>query len=375
MRFGDRWQVRFLLAPAFAVIGLLLRLALTQMVGQGFSTYISFYPSVILTALFGGFWPGFVATLISALMADYWVLPPEGIFKYNTLVEFTGQLFFVAMGVLMSAVAGRLRFMRTHLEQLVSQRTSALKAEIAEREHAEEEARKSAEDLARSNKDLEQFAYVASHDLQEPLRAVAGFMGLLKEKYQNSLTDEAREYIDLAIEGAGRMHALINDLLAYSRVGARSGGFASFSMNKAVEAALVNLRAAVSESGASIECEDLPYVNADFSQATQLMQNLIGNAVKFRGPRAPLISIGARQREADVVFIVKDNGIGIDPKYFERIFLIFQRLHTHSEYQGTGIGLAVCKKIVERHGGSIWVESKPGEGATFCFSLPLWKRD
>jgi signal transduction histidine kinase len=370
MKIWDRWQVRFSIAPAAAGMGLLLRIAVTQWVGSGFPTYITFYPVVILAALFGGFWPGILATLMSALMVDYWILPPEGMFKYTSAVDLVGQLFFIGMGALMSAVAGRLRFIRSHLEQLVVERTTSLRNEMEERKKAEESVRKSADDLARSNKDLEQFAYVASHDLQEPLRAVAGFMGLLKKQYHASLPGEASEYIDYAIEGAERMQTLIEGLLAYSRVGRKETTFSSFNMNEAVDGALLNLQTAVAESGASIIRGDMPFVNADLLQMTQLMQNLIGNSLKFHGQGRPEIFIGSEKKDGKLIFSVRDNGIGIDPKYFDRIFMIFQRLHTRDKYKGTGIGLALCKKIVERHGGSIWVESKPNEGSTFYFSIP-----
>ncbi len=371
MRVIDRWQVRYCIAAAAACAGLLLRQVLTQWVGPGFPTYISFYPMVMLAALFLGFWPGIVATVISAFLVDFWVVPPEGAFKYVSSVDLVAQLFFMGMGALMSAVAGRLRFIRSHLEHLVAQRTASLRNEMEERKKAEESARTIAEDLARSNKDLEQFAYVASHDLQEPLRAVAGFMGLLKKQYHGSISAEASEYIDYAVEGAVRMQTLIDGLLAFSRVGRKGGAFSSFNMNEAVDGALLNLQAAVAESEASVTRGEMPVVNADLLQMTQLMQNLIGNSLKFRRQgRRPEIQIGSRRTDDVCTFSVHDNGIGIDPRYFDRIFLIFQRLHTRDEYQGTGIGLALCKKIVERHGGSIWVESLPNEGSTFYFSIP-----
>jgi signal transduction histidine kinase len=370
MKFLDRWQFRYCIAPVAAGIGLVLRFLLTDWVGPGFPTYITFYPAVMLAALWGGFWPGFVATIASALAVDYWLLPPEGMFKYVNNVDLVGQFFFIGMGVLMSGVAARLRFIRNNLETIVNQRTASLRTEMEERKKAEEAVRKTADDLTRSNKDLEQFAYVASHDLQEPLRAVAGFMGLLKKQHAAALSAEAREYIDFAVEGAERMQTLIHDLLAFSRVGTRGGAFVPVDMKDAIAKALANLQAAITESNALVDCADLPVVNADLLQMTQLLQNLIGNAIKFRGQKTPHIKIGARPSDGRWIFSVSDNGIGIDPQYFDRIFLIFQRLHTRTEYKGTGIGLAVCKKIVERHGGAIWVESKPDEGSTFYFSIP-----
>ncbi|MDD5676135.1 MAG: ATP-binding protein, partial [Chitinivibrionales bacterium] len=235
---------------------------------------------------------------------------------------------------------------------------------------AEEALHQTTQDLTRSNQDLEQFAYVASHDLQEPLRAVAGFMGLLKKQYEPKLDNEGRDYINTAIEGAERMQSLIHDLLAYSRVGTRGGAFERMHLKLAVEGALKNLQAAIAESGAHISCDELPTVIADLPQMTQLMQNLIGNALKFHGQRPLEIVIGAKRGEQEWEISVHDNGIGIEPQYYERIFLIFQRLHSRAQYQGTGIGLAVCKRIVERHNGRIWVKSIGGEGSTFYFTIP-----
>ena len=244
---------------------------------------------------------------------------------------------------------------RLQLEELVKQRTSELE--------------KTAADLARSNKDLEQFAYVASHDLQEPLRAVGGFAFLLKQQLRDKLDADGQKYIGHVVEGAERMQALINDLLTYSRVGSRGGARAPANMKQALDDAVGNLSAAIEESRAVIRSDPLPTVTADPSQMVQLLQNLVGNAIKFHGPRVPEIHIGARREKNAWVFSVRDNGIGIEPKYHDRIFLIFQRLHSRIEYPGTGIGLAVCKKIVERHSGRIWFESQPGEGTTFFFTI------
>jgi PAS domain S-box-containing protein len=237
-------------------------------------------------------------------------------------------------------------------------------------EQAGEAVRRSAEDLARSNKDLEQFAYVASHDLQEPLRAVGGFMGLLKTQYTGKLDATAQEYIGHAVEGAERMQNLIQDLLTFSRVGTRGAIFKTVAMKDALDGALKNLQAVIAETDVKITFDTLPAVSADPSQMLQLLQNLVGNAVKFHGTRRPEVHIGAQRRDYGWEFAVKDNGIGIEPQYFDRIFLIFQRLHTRTQYKGTGIGLAVCKKIVERHGGKIWVDSRSGEGSTFHFTIP-----
>jgi len=246
-----------------------------------------------------------------------------------------------------------------------------LNKEIAERKIVEKALQNTAKDLTRSNKDLEQFAYVASHDLQEPLRAVAGFMGLLKKQYHATLNTEAAEYIDLSVEGAERMQTLIQDLLTYSRVGTKGGAFVPTNMMDAYENAMKNLQVALDETGTIVTCDNsMPTIIADETQMTQLLQNLIGNALKFHGEKTPQIHVGAQRENDSWIMSVRDNGIGIEPQYFERIFLIFQRLHTRTQFKGTGIGLAVCKKIVERHGGSMWVESTPGVGSTFYFSIP-----
>ncbi len=242
--------------------------------------------------------------------------------------------------------------------------------DITARKQAEEELRHTLEELRRSNAELEQFAYVSSHDLQEPLRAVAGMVQLLQQQYQGRLDKRADEYIDLAVDGASRLQALINDLLAYSRVGRRRGkAIEPVDAGASLQQALRNLTVAITESQAIITSDPLPAVTADPTQLTQLFQNLIGNSLKFRGSQTPRIHIGAVKMADSWQFSVQDNGIGIEPQYFERIFLVFQRLHLRDDYPGTGIGLALCQKIVERHGGKIWVESQPGQGSTFYFTV------
>jgi PAS domain S-box-containing protein len=225
-------------------------------------------------------------------------------------------------------------------------------------------------ELARSNAELEQFAYVATHDLQEPLRAVASCVQLLQKRYEGHLDEKADEFITHAVDGTKRMQTLINDLLAYSRISTHARVFASTNCDMVLQQALANLMVAIAESGAVVTRDALPTVSGDATQLTQLFQNLIGNALKFRGERPPEIHVGAVRHNGDWRFSVADNGIGMEPQYFERVFLVFQRLHTRKDYQGTGIGLAICKKVVERHGGRIWAESEPGQGATFCFTIP-----
>jgi PAS domain S-box-containing protein len=226
------------------------------------------------------------------------------------------------------------------------------------------------EELARSNSDLEQFAYVASHDLQEPLRMVSSYVQLLERRYRDKLDADAKEFMDFAVDGAKRMQALINDLLAYSRVGTKGRPFAPVDCETVLATVLTNLQLVIGESGARINHDPLPTVMGDATQLAQLFQNLLGNALKFRGDKPPQIHVGVESVDGFWQFTFRDNGIGIAPEHFERIFIIFQRLHGHTSYPGTGIGLAVCKKVVERHGGHMWLESEPGRGSAFHFTIP-----
>jgi PAS domain S-box-containing protein len=242
--------------------------------------------------------------------------------------------------------------------------------DISSRKFAEAELERQQQDLARSNEELQQFAYVASHDLQEPLRMITSYLELLERRYQGQLDERANTFIAYAVDGAMRMQALIQDLLSYSRVGTRGKTLKLVDSEAIVQNALTNLRVAIAESGAAITCDRLPQVPGDPIQLTQVFQNLIGNAIKFRRNEPPQIQVGIQKTNSDWLFSVQDNGIGIDAKYIDRIFIIFQRLHSRTDYSGTGIGLAVCKKIVERHGGKIWVDSQPGQGSTFYFTIP-----
>jgi signal transduction histidine kinase len=240
-----------------------------------------------------------------------------------------------------------------------------------QRQRAEEDLARKVEELARSNRDLEQFAYVASHDLQEPLRMVAAYTQLLAERYRGKLDENADKYIGYAVEGALRMQTLILDLLAFSRVGRAESGRKNGDCNGALKIAMANLQTAIGESGAVITYDELPSVAIDQSQLVQLFQNLLGNAIKFRAAEAPAIRVSAEKQDSSWLFSVADNGIGISSQYQDKVFVIFQRLHTREEYAGNGVGLAICKKIAEYHGGRIWVESEPGCGATFHFTLPV----
>lgn len=242
--------------------------------------------------------------------------------------------------------------------------------DVTDKREAAQALERQANELKRSNEDLQQFAYVASHDLQEPLRMVIGYMGLLEKRYTGKLGPEANEFIGFAVDGAKRMQALINDLLVYSRTGTQGKEAQEVDSNAVLGRTLETLNITIQENNARVTHDQLPLVRAEGTQLGQLFQNLIGNALKYRNGAAPEIHIGCQRAGNYWEFSVRDNGIGIDPQFAQKIFVIFQRLHTKETYPGTGIGLAVCKKIVERHGGRIWVESKPQEGSTFYFTLP-----
>jgi len=241
--------------------------------------------------------------------------------------------------------------------------------DITERKEVDTRLMGAMADLERSNKDLEQFAYVASHDLQEPLRMVSSYTQLLAKHYEGRLDEKAKKFMDYAIDGAVRMQRLINDLLTYSRIGTRSAPLATTDTHALLGEAIRNLAAMIEEKHAIITNDDLPTVMADASQLMQVFQNLISNAIKFQGDNVPHIHVSAQDKVSEWLFSIRDNGVGIDRQYADRVFVIFQRLHTRHDYPGTGIGLALCKRIVERHGGRIWFESEPGKGSTFFFTV------
>jgi PAS domain S-box-containing protein len=248
--------------------------------------------------------------------------------------------------------------------------TAAIR-DITERKKSEEHLVRTVAELKRSNDELQQFAYVASHDLQEPLRMVASYTQLLAKRYKGRLDSDADEFIAFASDGCNRMQGLIQDLLAYSRAGTNGKELREISCENALKKALANLRATIDESGAVVTHDSLPAITTDETQLTQVFQNLVGNAIKYRRTEAPRVHVSVvKNGGQELIFSVRDNGLGIDPQYFERIFVLFQRLHGRGEFEGTGIGLAICKKIVERLGGRIWVESQPEKGSTFSFALP-----
>jgi signal transduction histidine kinase len=308
--------------------------------------------------------------LLVSIGAGWWIVRHISV----SIAELRTGTEMVAGGDLGYRIGGRgqdeLGLLARRFNQMVAQleATTVSKEELEKAHHV---LSKRTDDLARSNVELDQFASVVSHDLQEPLRMVTAYVQLLQTQCGGKLDKDADEFIGFAVDGAKRMQGLIDDLLVYSRVGTRGKEFTATDCNVVLARTLLNLKTAIDESGAQVTQDQLPTVPGDEFQLGQLLQNLIGNAIKYRGQRPAEIRVECERDGEMWRFAVTDNGIGIDPEYTERIFVIFQRLHTRQEYPGTGIGLAICKKIVERHRGKIWVESEPGKGSTFYFTLPI----
>ena len=380
----QRLQVSTRRSPALRYGAAVANVALALAVGvtlapvlQGELPFVPFFVATAATGLFGGLGPSLLNTVLSFVAGMLFVVRPDHPWWTATshnIAVFSTYLLGALTIVVISSAMHRVR-------QRAIDRQIALEREMGVRIQAEEALRKAHDELelrvqertaelARSNAELQQFAYVASHDLQEPLRMVSNFTQLLAERYDAKLDNDGREFIAYAVEGATRMQTLVQDLLALSRVGTRGKNLEVVRLAEAVDRAVANLEFAIQENGALVSHDELPEVMADSSQMMQLFQNLIGNGIKFKGAEPPRVHISAGRNGKEWTFSVRDNGIGFEPQYAERIFAVFQRLHSRDEYRGNGIGLSICRKIVERHQGRIWAESIPGSGATFYFTMP-----
>ncbi len=323
-------------------------------------TSVAFLLVIMASAWWGGYVPGMIAALLSLFVVPYAVVPHFEPFKTDPI----RVLLSLLLTVLISRVAqnrnrveAALRLANESLDERVRQRTVELQRSNAE--------------LQRLNEDLNQFAYSASHDLQEPLRMVAIYSQMLERKYKGQLSGDANEYIDQIVQGARHMDMLLKDLLAYAQtVNISLENVQPVEGTVVLERALSNLSAAVTESKATVNYNGLPQVRVQEVHLLQLFQNLIGNAIKYHADEPPRVDVTARREGSSWAFAVKDNGIGIPPEYSDQVFRMFKRLHSSSKYEGTGMGLAICHRIVERYGGRIWVESEEGQGSTFWFTLP-----
>jgi PAS domain S-box-containing protein len=288
---------------------------------------------------------------------------------YEAFVYSPKKNYFVAI---FSDITDRKNSEKHKQELLEREKTLSQELQVSNAElfHIRDELEETVKKLETSNKDLEQFAYTASHDLQEPLRMISSFIQLLEKNYKDKLDEDGLEYIGFVVDGAQRMRELINDLLLFSRVTTAAGKFEQLDLNKLLDEVLFNLEIAIEENNAVIRSDPLPVIFGDYSQMVQVFQNIIGNAIKYRSTKTPEIQISARKQDDYWLFSVKDNGIGLKPQFSSQIFEIFRRLHNRDEYEGTGMGLAITKKVIEKHGGQIWVESEPDEGSTFYFTIP-----
>ncbi len=299
--------------------------------------------------------------ILRKLINDTLAEPQKREFQFKTGNHFT-------VPVLVSSVPVKLATSPFSLDGSVS--VCMIISDLTERKKAEADLQQTFDELTRSNEDLEEFAYIASHDLQEPLRNISTCLQILEKDYKSKLDSDADQLIQYALDAVPRMKALMSDLLSYSRINRKGAPFVQTDCEKVLEKTLLNLGPSIEETKAKVTHDPLPKLSVDPTQMMQVFQNLISNAIKFRGDNAPRVHISSTNAGEDWVFSVKDNGIGIEPRYLEKIFALFQRLHTKTSYEGTGVGLAIVKKIIERHRGQIWAESEPGKGSTFCFTIP-----
>ena len=387
----------YIVAVCAVVVAVTLRSALDRFLDEQLAAFLLLMFAVAASAVWGGRGPGLLATFLSAAAAIFLLMEPHYSLWISDDRNVLSLLMFVAEGVFISWLAGSnreaiasLTQLRDELEQRVESRTAALQAsnqalhqQIAENERIHSELQLYTTQLQRSNRELEDFASVASHDLQEPLRKIQAFGDRLASRYAASLSEEGQDYLGRMQNAAGRMQILINDLLAFARVTTRAQPYQPVDLAEVAATVVGDLESRIEQAGGRVEIGQLPTIDADPVQMRQLFQNLIGNGLKFRRPDVPpVVRVAAGQSDGQVngstaqtpeicELVFEDNGIGFDEKYLERIFNIFQRLHGRAEYDGTGIGLAVCRKIVQRHHGEITARSREGEGATFIVKLPV----
>jgi len=368
-------NLNMLLRLIFAMFLPLMAFVLQSMFWGAIEPFVwfLFYPAVFFSSWVGGLSGGVIATVISAALVKYFFIPVEGSFEVGDPVSLVSIGLFMGIGFLFGYSQERVKKANLETEEALAVARSAneqLRFEVEARRKANHALEVSSQNLARSNAELEQFAYVASHDLQEPLRMVVGYVQLMEKRLADKLDADTREFMGFAVDGALRMQNLIQDILAYSRVSTKGQALAPTDSAAALKEALALLASRIDETGAEVDAQSLPVVDADRRQLVQLFQNLVGNAIKFCKDHAPRVRVQAARETGRWRFSVTDNGIGIAPEYRDQLFVIFKRLHTRREYPGTGIGLAICKRIVERHGGEMGIESAPGGGSVFWFTLP-----
>jgi K+-sensing histidine kinase KdpD len=319
--------------------------------------------------------PALWASLLSLILFDYFITPPVFQIDFTHALPFSTMLFMI---LLTSKLSARLRNYTNSLESMVQERTKELASintklseEVEKHKITEDNLRRTVVELGRSNAMLQQFARIASHDLQEPLRAMQGCVDLLHSRYDEIIEEKDKEFLDYIVDGAVRMERLIKGILEHASVTYNTKRFEYVDLEKALSDACANLQQRIEETGAVVTHDALPRLMSNGIQLTQLFQNLMGNALKFqKGDVTPRIHISCKKEDSSYVFAVEDNGIGIEPKYQEQVFGMFKRLHSSQQYPGSGLGLAICKAIVDQHDGKIWVESEPGIGSRFCFSIP-----
>lgn len=334
-----------------------------------------FFATTYLLAYRSTLGPALWASILSLVCFDLFVTPP--VFQIELAHAFTfGIMLFLIL--LTSQRTARIRECASRLEEMVAERTSelaltnrVLSEEVEKRKVTEEKLRKTVVELGRSNAMLQQFAHIACHDLQEPLRVIQGYVGLLNSRYKNTLDQKGQEFLDFIVDGTLRMERLIKGILEHASVTSSSKRFELVELESAFQDACSNLQQRIDDTGAIITHDSLPALTSNKVQVTQLFQNLMNNALKFQKPDlTPKIHVSCRKDDKTYIFAVEDNGIGIESQYQEQIFGMFKRLHSSQQYPGSGLGLAICKSIVDQHGGKIWVESHPGIGSRFCFSIP-----